>query len=78
MKASDTVIKTNEENCHNTLEERLAEQAELSFKAGIKEVVELLKPHIEKLTIINLDLLNWSEVVSAVNELAKKYQGIDK
>ena len=34
MGAKGTVIKTNEENCHNTLEERLDEQARASFKAG--------------------------------------------
>ena len=34
MKAKNTVIRTTVYNCHDTLEERLAEQAELSFKAG--------------------------------------------
>ena len=37
MKAEDTVTKTTIYNCHNTLEERLAEQAEISFRAGIGE-----------------------------------------
>ena len=39
----DRIVKTDEENCHNTLEERLAEQDHISFKAGIKEVVEWIK-----------------------------------
>jgi len=42
-KWEETVILTSEENCHNTLEERLEEQAEASFKAGIKEVVEWIE-----------------------------------
>ena len=37
MNWEDTVIKTHIENCHNTLEERLNEQAEVAFEAGIKE-----------------------------------------
>lgn len=34
MKAEERIVKTTEENCHNTLEERLAEQDRISFKAG--------------------------------------------
>ena len=34
MEAKDTVTKTTVYNCHNTVEERLLEQAEISFKAG--------------------------------------------
>ena len=34
MEARDTVTKTTEDNCHNTLEERLLEQAGISFKVG--------------------------------------------
>ena len=37
MKAEDRVVKTTEENCHNTLEERLSEQDRISFKAGMRE-----------------------------------------
>jgi len=37
MEAEGTVTKTNVYNCHNTLEERLLEQAEISFKAGKEE-----------------------------------------
>jgi len=40
MSWQETIIKTNNYNCHNTLEERLNEQAEISYKAGIKELVE--------------------------------------
>lgn len=36
MKSEDTIVKTTEMNCHNTLEERLSEQAQISFKAGIE------------------------------------------
>ena len=39
MEAKDRIVKTNEYNCHNTLEERLAEQDKISFKAGREEVV---------------------------------------
>jgi len=34
MEDKDRIIKTTEENCHNTLEERLAEQDRISFKVG--------------------------------------------
>jgi len=34
MPGKETVIETSILNCHNTLEERLLEQAEISFKAG--------------------------------------------
>ena len=48
MKAKDTITQTNEENCHNTLEERLAEQAEISFKMGyaqaLKDIRDGLSP----------------------------------
>ena len=40
MKAENRIVKTTEENCHNTLEERLAEQDRISFKAGYKEALE--------------------------------------
>ena len=43
MVAKDRIIKTNIYNCHNTLEERLAEQDGISFKAGIREVVDMLQ-----------------------------------
>ena len=43
MEAKDRIVKTTEENYHNTLEERVAEQDRLSFKAGIKKVVEWIK-----------------------------------
>ena len=46
MEAKDTVLETNIYNCHNTLEERLLEQAEVSFKAGIREVVEWIYEQI--------------------------------
>ena len=39
MEAKDTIINTNTDNCHNTLEERLAEQAKVSFRAGMLEVL---------------------------------------
>jgi len=45
MKAENTVIQTTEDNCHNTTEERLLEQAETSFKAGVNAVVEFAKDH---------------------------------
>jgi len=40
MKAEDTVTKTTDENCHNTLEERLSEQAKITWDKAISEVVE--------------------------------------
>ena len=43
MEAKDTVTKTTENNCYNTLEERLAEQDKISFTAGIREVVEWIE-----------------------------------
>ena len=46
MGAKETVTKTTEENCHNTLEERLSEQKEISFKAGMKEVVEFAETNV--------------------------------
>lgn len=44
----ETVTKTNAYNCHNTLEERLNEQARISYKAGIKKVEQSLAPHYEE------------------------------
>ncbi len=35
----ETIVKTTEENCHNTLEERLSEQARKSCMAGYKRGV---------------------------------------
>ncbi len=46
MKAEDTVIMTTEENCHNTLEERLLEQAKISFKAGKQKAVEFIGSYL--------------------------------
>ena len=47
MKAEDTVMDTNDKRYHSsTLEEMLYEQAEISFKAGIKEVVEWVSINI--------------------------------
>jgi len=40
MEAKDTITQTTEENCHNTLEKRLLEQAEISFNAGAREVIQ--------------------------------------
>lgn len=46
MKGEDTVIQTNEENCHNTLEERLLEQANTSFKAGKVKAVGFIESYL--------------------------------
>jgi len=43
VRAEDRIVKTTEENCHNTLEERLAEQDRISFKAGRQDVVDFCK-----------------------------------
>lgn len=40
MKAEDTIVKTTEENCHNTLEERLLEQAHATARAIFSEIEE--------------------------------------
>ena len=40
MEAKNTVVKTTVYNCHNTLEERLLEQAKVSFKAGEKQGIQ--------------------------------------
>lgn len=37
METKNRIVKTTEENCHNTLEERLVEQDKISFKAGMEE-----------------------------------------
>lgn len=37
--AKSRIVKTNASNYYNTLEERLAEQDKISFRAGINEVV---------------------------------------
>lgn len=46
MKAKDRIVKTTEENCHNTLDERLAEQDELSFPLGVEEGKKLCEVEI--------------------------------
>ena len=64
MKAKDTITKTTVYNCHNTLEERLAEQAEISFKADRKE---------ERQRILRL---GWAEFLKECEaELDKKFFG---
>lgn len=40
IKAIDTVVKTTEENCHNTLEERLLEQACATARAIFSDIEE--------------------------------------
>jgi len=40
MRTKDRIVKTTEMNCHNTLEERLAEQDRISFEEGTNEVAE--------------------------------------
>ena len=40
LEAKDRIVKTTEENCHNTLEERLVEQDRISFPAGEKQGIE--------------------------------------
>lgn len=40
MEAKDRITKTTEENCHNTLEERLAEQDRISYKAGYENGIK--------------------------------------
>ena len=47
MEANATVIKTNNYNCCNTLDERLLEQAEVSFKAGCQEGWDKAKEELE-------------------------------
>ena len=62
MSWEDTVTPTNEENCHNTLEERLNEQAKKSYEAGVKEVVELLgKVSVNKFGFVqtSCDYIKW-------------------
>jgi len=46
LKPEDTIIQTNEENCHNTLEERLLEQTKVSFRAGVKVTVEFIRSYL--------------------------------
>lgn len=55
MKAEDTIIKTTDYNCHNTLEERLSEQAKVSFKAGYEERDEEARKAGMK------EVINWIE-----------------
>ena len=40
MGAIDTIVKTTEGNCHNTLEERLLEQAKVTAQAIFSEIEE--------------------------------------
>ena len=46
VRAGRTFDKTN--NCHNTLEDRLTEQAEISFKAGIRKLGKWLEGRLIK------------------------------
>ena len=50
MEAKDTIIKINEKNRRNTLQEKLLEQAEISFplgkQEGVKEVMEWINKNI--------------------------------
>ena len=51
MKAEDTVKKVdwgdyNTHNCHWKVDKMLAEQAEISFKIGVDEVVKWVEHHV--------------------------------
>jgi len=60
MKAEDTVIKTNIYNCHDLVDERVRDQAEISFKAGWDACIQYLKDTKPE------------EVEEAVNQIKEK------
>lgn len=66
MRAEDTVIKTTEKNCHNTLEERLLEQAKVTAKAIFFEIEE---------SSTRMDKDGWLDYVGNWQDLKKRYGG---